>query len=568
EKVASALVNKGVSLGQLGRSEEEVAAYDAALAIVHDMPAARLNRGIALFNSHQYAESLRETELSRRVFLESKATENASLALAFQLWAAGMQNWAEKQYSQAQDSMHNASLAFRDCGRHAAAQSLELLSDLMPLDDEFMCALGSHSLSELRRRCRPLATKMRKLLKRCQGTIFREEILGLLESKITCLSSLVKSLGFRADVDFAKLNVAKECFRSHGLVESVKAVNHLENFILDLRKYSSIKDIPNEAQRRLLLALLPVEALNGYVSARISAAAPREPLRVSPEKTSEQGAPRRHVELVHIDDTAVNSVRLCLAQLDFGVSPLPPVEGFGYRLADGCQEIMRRKVFSVLRLARNCETDIVCFPELSFLPQWVDDVASEFPDMITVAGSYYRDSFNTCAIVIGGEPRYVNKILPSPHHETTLGERGMKPGSGVIEVFETKYGRLAILICRDFKELTGWLLQELPTKSGGLDFVFSPCYNTDWRAYQESASTDCQLDGHPYVVLVNALDVDEKPAGGSCVVAMENDNAVSRYKTEGWRSRDGTRYTCIEAKGEMAVVADVRIGPAIIHPAG
>ena len=52
EAVANALVNKGVRLGELGRSEEEMAVYDELLARFADAPEPALREQVAkaLFN--------------------------------------------------------------------------------------------------------------------------------------------------------------------------------------------------------------------------------------------------------------------------------------------------------------------------------------------------------------------------------------------------------------------------------------------------------------------------------------------------------------------------------------
>jgi len=325
------------------------------------------------------------------------------------------------------------------------------------------------------------------------------EILKLLRAKISCIGALVAALKFK-QVEPEVFDKARKTFREYGLTESVKAVNQLENFIMDLQKYKSIEEIPEDEVARLLRTLQPMKALNGYTSQEISDRVPKKPF-----VSMKAGVAEPEIELKHIEKTANEWIRVCLVQLDFPLELLAPPQEFGYVLREDGKELVKQKIFSALKVAQDEKVNIVCFPELSMAPEWVEQIKNEFKDMVIIGGSYYEKRFNTCPVIILGTKYLIRKINPSPDiEEETEPERGMRQGKEIL-VFQARFGRFVVLICIDYVNEVHHILHNPDQEKRNVDFIVNPSYNRDVVDYQQQANQDCRAGNRPYVFQINAL---------------------------------------------------------------
>lgn len=379
-----------------------------------------------------------------------------------------------------------------------------------------------------------------------------KEILDLLHAKISCIGALAAALEFQ-QVEPEAFDEARTTFREYGLTESVKAVNQLESFVMDLHKYKNMEEIPEDQKAQLLLTLQPMKALNGYTSQGISDRVPKE-LFVSPRA----GVEEVEVKSRNIEKTADEWVRVCLVQLDFSLELLAPPQGFGYVLRKDGKELVKQKIFSALNIAQNQKVNIVCFPELSLAPEWVEELKKEFKDMVVIGGSYYKDRFNICPVIILGTEYRIRKINPSPHIEEEVEPgRGMKKGKEIL-VFQTRFGRFVVLICIDYMSEVHRILYNPDEQKKNVDFIINPSCNRDVANYQQKANQDCQADNYPYVLQANVLTMERRKCGGTCIIGTDHDSALSRYEAEGYRPKNDTvRYKLLQAKGEMMLIADL-----------
>lgn len=260
---------------------------------------------------------------------------------------------------------------------------------------------------------------------------------------------------------------------------------------------------------------------------------------------------------IHIADTVKDWIKVCIVQLNFSVDRLTSPNKFAYVLKE--KDEVKTKVFNALEIAKREEANIICFPELSFDKEWVKEIKDLYQEMIVIGGSYYENEFNTCPVIINGHPYYVQKANPSPNFENKRGGRGMRRGKENF-VFQTAYGKFAVLICFDYREKVSKILDNLDEKIKKVDFIIVPEYNKDIETFQTQADADCRKKPFPYILQVNVWKIEDKEIGGTCIIGTEHNDSLKGYKKDGYRPTDEKiKYKLIEAKGEMMIIADLDI---------
>jgi Flp pilus assembly protein TadD/predicted amidohydrolase len=277
----------------------------------------------------------------------------------------------------------------------------------------------------------------------------------------------------------------------------------------------------------------------------------------SPEQAEPTRLERPEIIFHFIEDTKKEWVRVALVQLDFSLKLNDPSEDFGYTLEKTKET--RDKVFKALSIAEKNKVDIICFPELSVAEEWIKDLKEQFRDLIVVFGTYYKGGFNVCPIIVNGQDYYIQKINPSPHFEKEVRKgRCMQKGKSIL-VFQTKCGKLAILVCIDYIEEVHRIIHSSDERVKNVDFIIVPEYNVDVNLFQEQANQDCQKANFPYVVQANALRVFEQEVGGTCVIGVDHKSALKRYRMERLKPNDNIEFKLYEAKGETISIVDLDI---------
>jgi predicted amidohydrolase len=211
-------------------------------------------------------------------------------------------------------------------------------------------------------------------------------------------------------------------------------------------------------------------------------------------------------------------------------------------------------------MASTNNANVICFPELCIDEEWVDEAKNLYKNNIIVFGSFYKNAFNTCPIIIQGQVYYIQKITPSPHDESDTGTgRCMKSGREIL-IFQTKFGRLAVLLCKDFLNEVHKIVYNPDIEKNKVDFIIVPSRNRAVELFQKRGDLVCQEDHLPYVLQINAVKiVEENDAGGTCIIGMDHAGALNRYREENWKPEDGIKYKLFEASGEMVIAADLDI---------
>ena len=220
---------------------------------------------------------------------------------------------------------------------------------------------------------------------------------------------------------------------------------------------------------------------------------------------------------------------------------------------------VKRKVFDALDIARKDSANIVCFPELSFAKEWIEEIKKRYRNVMIVCGSFYDDSNrNVCKIILDGAEYDYAKCYPSIFEEED--GTGMRCGDRIF-VFQTKWGRIAVLNCIDFDK------EYVTVASQDLDLVVNIRYDLDSEHGFQRRADICvdRPDGSrssTFMLQVNAkrIEYDDSVGGeGTVIIGYEHKYRLARYKQDGLRPKDDVRYKIYQARREMLLMADLNI---------
>jgi hypothetical protein len=310
---------------------------------------------------------------------------------------------------------------------------------------------------------------------------------------------------------------------------------------------SAIEEISSDLKKRGLMEELE-KAVQEISSGGISWWKEAEGLQWIGEK------PR--ISFVSKELTGLEWVRVAAVQLEYELELGQGLSSFSLRLKTQSTEGVRKKVFRALEIAENEKVGIVCFPELAFLKEWVDGLRGKYRGMVIVCGSYYEDSYNVCPIVIDNEAYFYRKVHPSLFESTKLAGWGMKPGETIF-IFQTRYGKISVLLCIDYTTYSHKLYGYRP------DIVLNPCYDERILRFQERAS----LDARDYEFFV--IQANRAKYGETCIIGKEHRLQLDRLRCDGFKPDDQITYKLCQATGEMIIIADINIrrkAPSIETP--
>ena len=505
--------------------------------------------GITLLDLSQYEGAIENLRKAKDLFLERKLVNDADKAAGYELWAKGLKNWSKGEYEKAISHFNEAISIFRALNLEVISNSLELISEMVPLDRQFMDALNSRNLFELREKSSKICKGITELIDKFKKKPITEDAKEILVAKADCFIALCSALEFERP-KLEALDRARKIFEKRGFETSVVAVNSLDNFIRGMSKHKNLEEIPEDVVNILLQVLQSSHILDGALTREI-------PIGEYYKPTPTERVEEPEIIYQFIEDPKKEWIRVCLVQLDFSCEPTRPPKEFGYILKE--KERIKKNVFKALQSAKENKVDIICFPELSIAEEWIEEAKNQYPNITIVFGTYYKNGFNTCPIIVKGQDYYIQKLNPSPHFEKeVIKGRHMKKGKKIF-VFETKFGKFVVLICIDYRKEVHRILHNPNKKIRNVDFIIVPQYNENVKSFQEHGNQACQEDNFPYITQVNAWKVFDREVGGTCVIGMEHKDALKRYKMEGLKPDDNIDYKLIEAKGERIMIIDLDI---------
>ena len=521
--------NKGIALGNLGKHYEEIKCYDQAIKINPNFAEAYGNLGITLLNKHKYSKAVTKLRKAKELFSKKGLKNDAKKAHKFEIWAI------------------NAS---------------ELISKLKPLDEQFISSLNSRSLKELREKSLEISKGIQSVVNEFEERGIPKDVKKLLISKKICFASLSNALRFEK-VDLKKLSYTKKVFEYWNLKEFIKSINYLDTFIRVLKRYNNIEEISKEIEELLLHILRISDALDGDLTEEITDKIKGKHYTIKPTVKGIEKEPK--IIYKYIADLENEWVRFCLVQMDFSLKSQPAPKEYGHVLKEKGK--IKNKIFKALDIANKNKVNIVCFPELSFTKEWVEEIKDKYMEMIIIGGSYYDGGYNVCPIIIDREyiePPY-KKCCPSPIENPETTGRGMKSGN-IIYIFQTKCGRFSVLTCIDYTKHSRRVCEY---ENNGIDFIINPSCDKNIFRFQSRCNSDCE-DYDINVIQVNKAPDNDK-YGGTCIIGKEHDDILYKLINDGFKPEDDIKYKLFQINIETMIIADLNIkikAPPVSLPIG
>jgi tetratricopeptide (TPR) repeat protein len=512
------LSNKGAALGYLGRIDEAIECFEKAIEIDPEYPGGYMNLGIAFLNLYAYDRALGSFRKAREILTETNQGDGANEAKKYEIWSI------------------NAS---------------KLLLDLKPIDEEFIVCLSSQSLIKLRESSSRVFNELDTIIDNFAPEDLPIEAWELLSCKKDLYNALLSALNFQ-EIDLTNLERAKKLFEKWGFSDLIIEVNSIDTFIRKLNSYDNLENISESDEERILYILKNIHILEYRLTDEIFDKFKvkfKQDLPLQPGKNE-----RLTLEPIQVIRNLTDEcIRINLVQLDINLT-----EKFPYCLDD--ENKVKQRIFSAIELAKKNKVKIICFPELSFSGNFIDQ-AKEYKDIIIIGGSYYKNNFNICPVIISGEEYPVYKIHPSPQLESRIAPgKGMNSGKD-IKIFKTidKKFSFSVLICMDYLR-ESWRLHHQLDEGDRVNMIFNPQFNSDVGRFQRLANTECE-NYHTDIMQINVTNY-----GGTCIIGIEDKKIISRFISEGFRNDDSINYKiCEVTKGVCSPETLDFIYPSLVH---
>ncbi len=224
---------------------------------------------------------------------------------------------------------------------------------------------------------------------------------------------------------------------------------------------------------------------------------------------------------------------------------------FGFQLTNSFppslekKDECKQKIISALDTAKSCGTNIACLPELCMCEGWVQDIRDRYPDMIIIGGSYYKNDFNECPVIMNLEVPPQLKKSPSRPEDPEITGRGMKSGDKLFR-YETHLGTFSVLLCIDFLNYARFCDQT--------DIIFCPSYTETKGIERFHEYANAHVTNIPsYIIISNTALF-----GGTSIFGQLHRDYYGRLVESGCkRDGDNSSKLCDLEKGfEGIILAD------------
>lgn len=247
-----------------------------------------------------------------------------------------------------------------------------------------------------------------------------------------------------------------------------------------------------------------------------------------------------------ISEKKKNIIRVAAVQFDYELC-----DTFPYKIQDTEEERVKCKIENVIEKAHKEKVDILCLPELSVCENWLGDIKNQCKDMIIIAGTYYdKENHNVCQLITKSdkiiEPQL--KSNPSSFEDSVLSTQRMLPGNQIVNIYETHFGKFAVLICRDFINFHYHLTRKT-------DIIFVPSFNPSNDRFHKNADTHV-TESPSYIIISNTSKY-----GGTSIFGKIRKEFFSSLFQEGYKKKgDQTYKLCeIEKDKEGMIIADFNL---------
>lgn len=265
------------------------------------------------------------------------------------------------------------------------------------------------------------------------------------------------------------------------------------------------------------------------------------------------------IELVHIADRVKENVRIATVQLNYSLS-----ENFPYRIKDEEKEEIKEKVFNTISKAQEEEVDLLCFPELCNLEEWLPEIRKVCQKMIVIPGtSYDKENHNVCRLITDSDVEIPPqlKIFPSDFESSDIIRQKMVTGEKILNVYESQVGKFSILISRDFGNFSSYL-------KGIVDIILCPSYNAAIDRFYNIAHMHV-TESPSYIIISNTAQY-----GGTSIFGRVSHHLLGTLQEHNFKEKGDTSYKlCQIDKGkEGLIIADFNLNykspqiPAPMNP--
>jgi tetratricopeptide (TPR) repeat protein/predicted amidohydrolase len=510
--------SKSVILSRIGMHDKSASCLERVLEIVPDFPEAWYNKGIGLLNSGEYHLAISNFIKAQELFTNQGKKSHAKLSGSMEL---------------------------------VARNGSKLTPIVKRIDERFEKMLRSSSLAELSKTCSKLSADLSRKTEILERHEIPLRVKDALLIKSTCIGFLSQALKGKP-VNSTEILAAKKMVLAGNRLKPDTAnivlinIDVMQIFCRQMLQYKSVKHVPKPESGWLLQLIGITYPLGAELTSKLTGHYDERPLEtVSSESKIE-------LKWIKVGQKNKDCIRVCLAQLDFALT-----DTFPYRMQS--EREVHSKIVSALDIALKEKVDILCFPELSFTQEWVDEIKNRCGDMIVVCGSYYDDNGrNVCGIVANSDAYFYAKCHPSIFEKTN--GRGMTCGNKIY-LFQTRIGRVGVFNCIDL-EYELHRVEKL-----GLDLVINiRCDPDKDHNFQKKVDVSfMRPDGsrsNTFMAHVNCLKAEYGASvggGGTTIFGDEHKARIEKYKQDGLRRKDQLTYKLFEARGEMLLLADLNI---------
>ncbi|MFB3897561.1 MAG: tetratricopeptide repeat protein, partial [bacterium] len=613
ERVAKALVNKGVTLGDLKRSEEEIKVYDdlvarfgqaQELAIQEQVAKALFNKGITLGNLKRSEEAIKVAdELIARFGHAQEVSIQKLIALSYfnkgnKLINLGKSkdalscykkaillnpNYPEvygnlgilylnlNKYKLSENTLKKAVDLFKYFQRTKdvriakkllllAQDTQALITKLNDIDKQFIYCPKLKEFSNIKKTINELAKKIKQIKIEYSKKDIPPDAKNLLNAKTVCFIELAKAVNFKP-INNKELEYAKKVFKTFKLKKLVNAAKTIESIASKNKKVKQVKLKSKriKAESQIKKELPKTLVLDGFTTEKISDGikqdkSPYQAKSIEKKEDKLKFITRTIPNIKRIVDQ--NKIRVGLVQIDYEVTAKTPRQ-----LVD--KEEIKKKILQALEIAQKEEVDIVCFPELCFDQEFINEV-KKYNTLIIIGGSYHSaERFNICPLFIKGQdPINIRKIHPSPFLEKKIAPNtDIIPGDEIY-ILETENHafRFTVLICMDYRKEARRVCEYGLNGRKGVHIVFVPQYNPGVKLFHDLANAECIIYPHIYVIQSNVNKTnDNEQYGGSCVFGEEHPDTLKRIQAEGYRTSNDYKNKIYDLNDEQMLIADLNL---------
>lgn len=243
---------------------------------------------------------------------------------------------------------------------------------------------------------------------------------------------------------------------------------------------------------------------------------------------------------INISDIQKEIVKVAAIQLSFELTQFPQ----SIVNKEKCKE----KIISALDIAKDEGVNIACLPELCMSGEWISYIKDRYPEMIIIGGSYYKENFNKCPIIMEEleENYYQLKKTPSRFEDPEITGHGMKSGDEIFK-YSTQFGTFSVLICRDFMNYA--------KICNDIDFIFCPAFNPANGRFQSLASNHV-ADNPSYIIISNTANY-----GGTSIFGQLHRDFFKHLVINKCKKKEDTSYKLCELEEgvEGLIIADFNL---------